>query len=131
MSTQVSPRTTPAGPSEPPGTAGGTGRRYLLLPWVLVPLAVLAGYLVLPPAAELRAQYQASALVLVSAPLLASLLTRAAPVAHHWAGAVAAALLPALTLGSLNGTDWYFSGPRGDQAFRMEYVSRFADSLSL
>jgi galactan 5-O-arabinofuranosyltransferase len=131
MSTQVSPRTTPAGPAEPPPAAARTGRRYLLLPWVLVPLAVLAGYLVLPPAAELRAQYQASALVLVSAPLLAWLLTRASPVAHHWAGAVAAALLPALTLVALNGTDWYFSGPRGDQSFRMEYVTRFADSLAL
>lgn len=132
MSTQVSPRTTPAGPAEPPaGAADRTGRRYLLLPWVLVPLAVLAGYLVLPPAAELRAQYQASALVLVAAPLLAWLLTRAAPVAHHWAGAVTAALLPALTLVALNGTDWYFSGPRGDQSFRMEYVTRFADSLAL
>lgn len=131
MSTQVSPRTTPAGATPLPGTAGRSGRRSLLLPWVLVPLAVLAGYLVLPPAAELRAQYQASALVLVSAPLLAWLLTRAAPVAHHWAGAVAAALLPALTLVALNGTDWYFSGPRGDQSFRMEYVTRFADSLAL
>jgi len=132
MSTQVSPRTTPAGPAEPvPGAADRTGRRYLLLPWVLVPLAVLAGYLVLPPAAELRAQYQASALVLVSAPLLAWLLTRASPAAHHWAGAVAAALLPALSLVALNGTDWYFSGPRGDQSFRMEYLTRFADSLAL
>ena len=93
MSTQVSPRTTPEAPAAPPlGTALRSGGLRRLLPWVLVPLAVLLGYLVLPPAAELRAQYQASALVLVSAPLLAWLLTRASPVAHHWAGAVAAAI---------------------------------------
>lgn len=132
MSTQVSPRTTPAGPAAPPPDTAGRGARLrLLLPWVLVPLAVLAGYLVLPPAAELRAQYQASALVLVSTPLLAWLLTRAAPVAHHAAGALVAALVPALSLVALNGTDWFFSGPRGDQSFRMEYLTRFADSLAL
>ncbi|SDF42640.1 galactan 5-O-arabinofuranosyltransferase [Blastococcus aurantiacus] len=132
MSTQVSPRTTPAEPAAPPPVSGGrTAWLRPVLPWVLVPLAVLAGYLVLPPAAELRAQYQASALVLVSTPLLAWLLTRASPVAHHWAGAVTAALLPALSLIALDGTDWYFSGPRGDQSFRMEYVTRFADSLAL
>jgi galactan 5-O-arabinofuranosyltransferase len=132
MNTQVSPTTTPTGPDEPPQDASGRGgRRYLLLPWVVVPLAVWVGYLVLPPAAELRSQYQASALVLVATPLLAWLLTRSATAAHHWAGAVVAALLPALSLISLNGTEWYFSGPRGDQSFRMEYVTRFADSLSL
>ena len=113
MSTQVSPRTTPAGPAEPteagPGSAARTGRRSLLLPWVVVPLAVLAGYLVLPPAAELRAQYQASALVLVAAPLLAWLLTRAvdAPVrrsrwleARPWRALVAVAASVALVAGA-------------------------------
>ncbi len=131
MNTQVSPRTTTTDPAPPPRPAGRVGGPRVLLPWVLVPLAVAVGYLVLPPAAELRSQYQASALVLVSAPLLGWLLTRRTPVAHHWAGAVVAALLPALTLISLNGTDWFFSGPRGDQSFRMEYVARFADSLAL
>ncbi|MDT0275130.1 arabinofuranosyltransferase [Blastococcus goldschmidtiae] len=132
MNTQVSPRTTPTAPAASPSRpAGRAGRLQVLLPWVLVPLAVLVGYLVLPPAAELRSQYQASALVLVAAPLLAWLLTRRMPVAHHWAGAVVAALLPALSLVALNGTDWFFSGPRGDQSFRMEYVTRFADSLAL
>lgn len=131
VSTQVSPRTTPRASDAPSPPAGRVGGARLLLPWVLVPLAVLLGYLVLPPAAELRSQYQASALVLVAAPLIAWLLTRRSTVAAHWAGAVVAALLPALTLVSLNGTDWFFSGPRGDQSFRMEYVARFADSLAL
>jgi len=132
MSTQVSPETTRPAPSAP--SSDGPGRSAglrLAAPWVLVPIAVALGYLLLPPVSELRGQYQTSALVLAAAPLVAWLLTRRTPVASHWAGALVAALLPALSLISLNGTDWYFSGPFGDQSFRMEYATRFADSLAL
>jgi galactan 5-O-arabinofuranosyltransferase len=132
MNTQVSTSTTTTGPAPTsPDGAGRARRLSLLAPWVLAPLALALGYLVLPSAAELRGQYQASAVVLVATPLLAWLLTRRTPVAHHWAGALVATLLPALSLVALNGTDWYFSGPFGDQSFRMEYATRFADSLAL
>lgn len=106
-------------------------RRAALLPWVLLPLASAAAYSLLPPGSDLRSQYQVSALVLVAAPVLAVLLTRAGALAHHTAAALVACLLPALTLISLHGTDWFFSGTQGDQTFRLEYATRFADDLSL
>ncbi|SEO70824.1 arabinofuranosyltransferase [Trujillonella endophytica] len=117
----------------PAGTSEGArhGRRLLLLPWLGAPVAVLAAWLVLPPGSDLRSQYQISVLVLAAAPLLAWLLTRGSALAHHSAGALVAALLPAMTLISLQGTDWYFSAVQGDQAFRYEYATRFADDLSL
>ena len=107
------------------------GRLVLLAPWMLVPLVVGLAYLVLPPASDMRSRYQAAAVALVAAPVLAWLLTRRTALAHHGAAALVATLLPGLTLISLHGTDWYFSGPFGDQSFRMEYATRFADDLSL
>ncbi len=119
-------------PAERSPAADRRRRRLVLLaPWVLVPLAVGLAYLVLPPPSDMRSQYQASAVALVSAPAVAWLLTRRTALAHHSAAALVATLLPGLTLISLHGTDWYFSGPFGDQSFRMEYATRFADDLSL
>lgn len=116
----------------PAGRAGGVLARYgHLAPWVLVPVLLAVGYLALPGAGDLRSQYQGAAVPLVVAPLLAWLLTRRSRLAHHAAAAVVAGLLPALTLISLHGTDWFFSGPFGDQSFRLEYATRFADDLSL
>jgi galactan 5-O-arabinofuranosyltransferase len=113
-------------------STGVPGRRLLiLLPWLLVPVAVLAGYLILPGPSLLRAEYQVSAVALVGAPLLGWLLTRRSALAHHAAAALVAGVLPALTLIALHGTDWYFSGPFGDQSFRIQYATRFADDLSL
>ncbi len=114
-----------------PGTGAGPGRWLLLVPWLVAPVVVLAAYVALPPGSDLRSQYQMSVLVLVSAPLLVWLLTRSSALAHHGAGALVAALLPAMTLVSLQGTDWFFSGTQGDQTFRLEYATRFADDLSL
>ncbi|MGY1772975.1 arabinofuranosyltransferase [Blastococcus sp. SYSU D00813] len=102
-----------------------------LAPWVLVPAVLALVQLALPAAGDLRSQYQGAAVALVVAPLLGWLLTRRSSGAHHAAAAVVAGLLPLLTLVSLHGTDWYFSGPYGDQSFRMEYATRFADDLSL
>lgn len=107
------------------------GRRAILVPWVAVPLLVIGAHQLLPPGSDLRSQYQVSVLVLVCAPLLAVLLTRRSPLAHHTAAALVAGLLPALTLIALNGTDWFFSATQGDQTFRLEYATRFADDLSL
>lgn len=112
-----------------PRPARGDGQLLRLVPWVVLPAALLLLYLALPPATELRAQYQASTVALLAAPLLAVLLTRRAGVWHHCAGALAACTIPALTIVSLNGTDWFFSGPFGDQSFRLEYATRFADDL--
>jgi galactan 5-O-arabinofuranosyltransferase len=127
MSTQVSPTTT-----APVADGPAPARRLLMLaPWLVAPVVVWLAYLALPGVSDLRSQYQAAAVALVSAPLLGWLLTRRSPVAHSSAAAVVAALLPALTLISLHGTDWFFSGPFGDQSFRLEYATRFADSLSL
>lgn len=128
--TPDAPAGTPDAPS--PGRAGGGLVRYgHLAPWVLVPVVLAVGYLALPGPGDLRSQYQGAAVALVAAPLLAWLLTRSSRLAHHTAGAVVAALLPALTLISLHGTDWYFSGPFGDASFRLEYATRFADDPSL
>ncbi|CCH90094.1 putative Arabinofuranosyltransferase aftA [Modestobacter italicus] len=101
-----------------------------LLPWVLVPAALWLLHLVLTDVRELHLQYQASLVALLTAGLLGWLLTRRAAVAHHTAAAVAACFLPALTVISLQGTDWFFSGPFGDQSFRLEYATRFADDLT-
>jgi galactan 5-O-arabinofuranosyltransferase len=103
----------------------------LLMPWLLVPVAVALAYLVLPPPSVMRSQYQASAVALVSAPVIAWLITRGTALAHSTAAALVAALLPGLTLISLNGSDWFFNGPFGDQSFRVEYATRFTDDLSL
>ncbi|WP_147263079.1 arabinofuranosyltransferase [Geodermatophilus sp. TF02-6] len=124
----------PAGASaEPvPVTAGGRATRARhLLPWVLVPVLVTVAALLLPAPSNLRSQYQSSAVALLSAPLLAWLLTRRSQLAHHCAGALVAGLLPGLTLIALHGSGWFFSGPYGDQSFRLEYATRFADDLSL
>ncbi|WP_409330493.1 arabinofuranosyltransferase [Trujillonella humicola] len=106
-------------------------RRAPLLPWVLLPLGLAAAYSLLPPGSDLRSQYQVSVLVLVAGPVLALLLTRTSALAHHTAAALVAGLLPALTLISLHGTDWFFSGVQGDQTFRLEYAARLADDPAL
>ncbi|MGY1743511.1 MULTISPECIES: arabinofuranosyltransferase [unclassified Blastococcus] len=127
----------PAAPSgeEAPASASArrrpAGSRVVLVPWLAAPVLLAAGYPLLPAASDLRAQYQISVLVLVTAPLLAWLLTRGSALAHHTAAALVAALLPAMTLVALHGTDWYFSGPAGDQSFRLEYATRFTDDLAL
>jgi galactan 5-O-arabinofuranosyltransferase len=102
----------------------------VLLAWTLLPAVLWLVYLALPRATELRARYQVSLIALVAAPLLGWTLTRRSPVAAHAAAALVACVLPALTLISLHGTDWFFSGPYGDQSFRLEYATRFADDLS-
>lgn len=137
MTTQVSPPSAVDGAAahdagEVPGAARSRSERLrLLAPWLLVPVAVALAYLVLPPPSVMRSQYQGAAVALFSSPVVAWLLTRSAPLAHHTAAALVAALLPGLTLISLNGSDWFFSGPFGDQSFRVEYATRFADDLSL
>jgi galactan 5-O-arabinofuranosyltransferase len=100
------------------------------LTWTLLPAVLWLVYLALPEATELRARYQASLVALVAAPVLGWTLTRRSPVASHAAAALVACLLPALTLVSLHGTDWFFSGPFGDQSFRLEYATRFAADLT-
>src|SRR4051812_33417400 len=136
MHTQGAPEVPPPPAREPPrgappdpGGEGGLPRLLPLPPWVLVPVVVLAVYAVLPPAGDLRSQYQGSAVALVVAPLLGWLLTRRAAWAHHAAGALTAAVMPGLTLIALHGTEWFLSGPFGDNSFRMEYATRFADDL--
>ncbi len=118
----------PAGTAAP-WPARMDGQVLRLVPWVVLPAALLLLYPALPPATELRAQYQASTVALLAAPLLAVLLTRRAGVWHHSAAALAACTIPALTAVSLHGTDWFFSGPFGDQSFRLQYATRFADDL--
>ena len=95
---------------------GVRGRSLHLLPWVLVPLFVGMAYLALPSPSNLRSGYQGAAVALTCAPALAFLLTRTTRWAHHTAAALAAAVLPALSLISLHGTGWFFSGPFGDQS---------------
>ena len=139
MTTQVSAPSAARNAADPetgtvpaaPAAGGRRGRLLLLAPWLLVPVAVALAYLVLPPPSVMRSQYQAAAVALVSAPAIAWLLTRGTALAHHTAAALVAALLPGLTLISLDGSDWYFNGPFGDQSFRMENATRFADDLSL
>lgn len=132
----------PAHPREAASTAGATPvtapdsdsgpRRFLvLLPWVLLPLLLAVATVLLPPPSWLRSQYQGSAVALVVAAALGWLLTRRSPLAHHTAGALVAAVLPGLTIIALHGTEWYFSGPYGDQSFRLQYATRFADDLGL
>lgn len=101
----------------------------VVLPWLVVPLLVAVVYRLLPSATEMRAHYQGAAVALVTAPALAYLLTRTSRWAHHTAGALVAAVLPGLSLISLHGTGWFFSGPFGDQSFRLEYATRFAADL--
>jgi galactan 5-O-arabinofuranosyltransferase len=137
MSTQVSPTSAARDAAAPEAGAGSSAagsrsdRLRLLAPWLLVPVVVALAYLLLPPPSVVRSQYQAAAVALVSAPAIAWLLTRGTALAHHTAAALVAALLPGLTLISLHGSDWFFSGPFGDQSFRVEYATRFADDLSL
>ncbi|WP_138760861.1 arabinofuranosyltransferase [Modestobacter altitudinis] len=116
-----------ARPTDRPQRAPGA---LSLLPWALVPAALWLVHLALTDVGELHLQYQASLVALLTAGLLGWLLTRRAAVAHHTAAAVVACLLPALTVVSLQGTDWFFSGPFGDQSFRLEYATRFADDLT-
>src|SRR4051812_28116658 len=99
-------------------------------PWVLAPLVVAAVYAILPEPSDVRSHYQASAVALLSAPALAWLLTRRSALAHHAAAAWTAALLPMWTLIALNGTDYFFAGPTGDQSFRLEYATRLASDLA-
>ncbi len=98
-------------------------------PWVAAPVLVLLLYAALPTPTHLRVQYQASGLALVAAPALAWSLTRRTSLAHHAAAALAACIPPGLTLVSLQGTDYFFAGPTGDQSFRLEYAARFASDL--
>jgi galactan 5-O-arabinofuranosyltransferase len=131
--------TTESAPPAPPGTAaaaagppGRNPRRFLvLLPWLALPVLLAGATLLLPPPSWLRSEYQGSAVALVTAALLGWLLTRRSALAHHTAGALVAAAFPALTIIALHGTEWFFSGPFGDQSFRLQYAARFADDLSL
>jgi galactan 5-O-arabinofuranosyltransferase len=120
-------QTPTAPPDDRPRRAPGL---LALLPWVAVPAVLWLVHLALTDVGELHLQYQASLAALLTAGLLGVLLTRRAAVAHHAAGAVAACFLPVLTVISLQGTDWFFSGPFGDQSFRLEYATRFADDLT-
>ncbi|MCA0146236.1 arabinofuranosyltransferase [Blastococcus sp. LR1] len=131
--------TTELAPPAHPGTATATAapaghrprRLLVLLPWLALPVLIAVAALVLPPPSWLRSQYQGSGVALGVAALLGWLLTRRSPLAHHTAGALVAATLPALTIIALHGTEWFFSGPFGDQSFRLQYAARFADDLSL
>ena len=105
-------------------------RLGVALAWTAVPTVLWLAYLALPEPTELRAQYQVSLVTLVAAPLLGWTLSRRTPVASHVAASLVACLLPVLTLISLNGTRWFFSGPFGDQSFRLEYATRFAADLT-
>jgi galactan 5-O-arabinofuranosyltransferase len=113
----------------PPWRTRLAGQLLRLVPWLLLPATLLLVYLSLPAASELDARYQASTVALVGAPLLGWLLTRRSAVWHHTAAALTACTLPALTAVALHGTDWFFSGPFGDQSFRLEYATRFAHDL--
>jgi galactan 5-O-arabinofuranosyltransferase len=99
-------------------------------PWVFGPLVVTVLYAALPQPSDVRSHYQASLVALVSAPALAWLLTRRSALAHHAAAAWSACLLPMWTLIALNGTDYFFAGPTGDQSFRLENAARFASDLT-
>lgn len=129
--TTAAHETRPAMPTEEPHHPG---RRRLprvpvWTPWVVAPVVVLVLYAALPAPNDLRSHYQASGVALVSAPALAWLLTRRAPLAHHAAAALTACILPVLTLISLHGTNYFFAGISGDQTFRLEYAARFASDL--
>src|SRR3954469_15161234 len=129
--TTAARETRPAMPTEEPHHPG---RRRLprvpvWTPWVVAPVVVLVLYEALPAPNDLRSHYQASGVALVSAPALAWLLTRRAPLAHHAAAALTACILPVLTLISLHGTNYFFAGIIGDQSFRLEYAARFASDL--
>jgi galactan 5-O-arabinofuranosyltransferase len=127
---RIPPEDDDGSPAESAGRSGRVSRALALLPWAAVPAALWLVHTALPSVRELHLQYQASAVALLAAPVLGWLLTRRSPVAHHTAAAVAACLLPVLTVISLQGTDWFFSGPFGDQSFRLEYATRFADDLT-
>lgn len=115
----------PAAEAVPPSRRA----RLTWLPWLVVPVVVALAYALLPAPSELRAQYQASALALVTAGTLGWLLTRRSALAQHSAAALVAGVLPGLTLIALHGTGWWFSGPYGDQSFRLQYAARFAGDL--
>ncbi|WP_216870426.1 arabinofuranosyltransferase [Modestobacter excelsi] len=117
-------------PVQPAGRSWRAPGALGLLPWAVVPAALWLLHTVLTDVGELHLQYQASLVALLTAGLLGWLLTRRAAVAHHTAAAGVACFLPALTVISLQGTDWFFSGPFGDQSFRLEYATRFADDLT-
>lgn len=126
----------PAGTGRPatePAAGRAARRRRPRLPvwwpWLVAPVLVLLCYAALPAPTDVRARFETAALALITAPVLAWLLTRRGPLAHHAAGAWMACLLPAWTLTALHGTDYFFAGPTGDQSFRLEYATRFAASL--
>lgn len=113
------------------GTAGVRGAVWIL---PLVAAFVIAARTAGVTATQREYVVTAAAILL---PCAAAALIAFAP-RLRWSGtacalaaSLMAVLVPFCVLVSLSGTRWYFAGPYYDQGFRVEYVTRFADSLRL